>query len=260
MTEPVNPDPAGPRPADPPAPEPTRSLTGLVVGGLSLGGAQVLKGVRLLEEAAAEAPPPEPSDPETSTTAATTSPPPFTQADLVRQGMAGFVIDSQRRMTRRAATLEADVRRLSRRIQWSRLPGSGRASQTLAGRMARMEARGRRELSRYAAIGQAQEHDAARVAGTAFHRVADTGVDEITTITVTRVVESDVVHELFISQSSTMFEDLVDLIRERADALDDALEHLARRFFRRGRPRPEGGVPWLPAAHLASSAAPEKVS
>ena len=63
-------------------------------------------------------------------------------------------------------------------------------------------------------------------------------IDEVVTLAVHRVLESPAIREAVYEESSHLMEDLVDDTRARALAADDAAERVARKTFRRGRPRP----------------------
>lgn len=219
-------------PPTPPSPEPERvSLAGLLLGGASLGLAQALKGLRRLERDSAAAPLPPPSRPSE------------TEADLVRHTLTGFAVEAGRASARDAATVVRTSRSLTRRLPVSRLPGAGLFLSTARSQADRLESRGRREVERYAAVGRAEEARAGATADSTFQQVAATSIDQIAELSVTRLVESDRIHELLVAQSSTLLEDLVDTVRAYADRWNDEAETWARRVFRRGRPRPPLVIP-----------------
>lgn len=213
--------------------------------------AQVLKGLRRLERNVAAPRPPQapqpPGPPPAATRGQRRVPPPprpsETEADLVRHALIGFAAESGRATAHDAATVVRTSRSLARRVPVSRVPGADLLLRSARRQADQLETRGRREVERYAAVGRAEETRAAAVADTTFQQVAATSIDEITELSVTRLVESDRVHELLLNQSSTLLEDLVDTVRAYADRWNDRAEIWARRVFRRGRPRPPLVVP-----------------
>ncbi len=222
-------------PRNPPVPSPPAaknvSLAGLLLGGVSLGLAQTLRGLRRLERESAETPLPPPSRSSE------------TETDLVRHALTGFAVEAGRASARDAATVARTSRLLARRLPVSRLPGAGLALDAARSEADRLETRGRRVVERFAEVGRVEEARAGATADSTFQQVAATSIDQIAELSVTRLVESDRIHELLVSQSSTLLEDLVDTVRAYADRWNDEAEAWARKVFRRGRPRPPLVIP-----------------
>ena len=60
-------------------------------------------------------------------------------------------------------------------------------------------------------------------------------IDEIIAVHIERIAESPEVRQMIREESTTLLEDLLDQVRDRASRADERAEQAARRIFRRGR-------------------------
>jgi uncharacterized membrane-anchored protein len=192
---------------------------------------------------------------ETPTTPEPERPAAADRRTLLRQAFLGLLLESERRLAHSAAALDESVREAPQTLEETKVPGSRRLGGFLAREMARSEARGREELERLAALGRNTEQQATGLAVSAYRDVADSVIDEMVTLAVQRILESPAIREVVRDESSHVIEDLVDHTRTRALAAAESAERLARRVFRRGRPRPEHVDAMPPAAGFVSRAA-----
>ena len=105
-----------------------------------------------------------------------------------------------------------------------------------------MEARGRAELDRLAAVGLAEEGRLAATSEAAFREAAVGIVDDVVALSIERLAESPKIRRMIRQESSTLLEDFLDGVRMWCAQGDDRVERGARRVFRRGRPRPADGA------------------
>ncbi len=152
--------------------------------------------------------------------------------------LAGLLLESSRQATQRADVFGRSVKEFADLVAGSGLPGSRRTRDAFTREAEKMEARGRAELDRLAAVGMAEEQRLTATSEAAFREAAVEIVDEVVALSIERLAESPKIRRMIRQESSTMLEDFLDGVRLWCAQGDDMVERAARRFFRRGRPRP----------------------
>ena len=236
---PQEPSPRQPIPASPPSQEQAGAAPlGLLAGGLSLLVTSIAKALDKAGAVGGQRPGARSAEkPELPV-----SPPSERSFDLVRAGLVGLIMESEKQATRGVTALDRGIRETARLVPGSDSPAGRRMRSALLRETARMEARGRAEVDRLAAIGLAEEQQAAMATEAYLRDLAAKMVDEVVSLSIQRVADSPEIHQVIRTESTGLFEDFLSRLRASCANADEVGERGARRLFRRGRPRPQAGA------------------
>lgn len=100
--------------------------------------------------------------------------------------------------------------------------------------LARVEERGRQEVTRLISAGQEREEAARDLTGAVLRDALGDAVEEVVQLSVVRVAASPAVREVIHVESSGLMEDLLDALRSRLIRADDRAERGVRRLLHLG--------------------------
>ncbi len=230
-------------PPPPPEPNPVETLVRLALGGLAIMTRHMPERTRTWEattdavlearEAAGQSTAIVPTrQPPTPTALAPATPPaPETELDKARTILLGMVVDTQQRIENalpKHPTPPPLITAMLREYE------NNPAFQGLREQVDVLAARGEQELERWAQLGRAQEERNQVLFETAIRTTTETTIHEITT--------NQEVRQLVRQQSMSVFEEIVEEIREHLISLDLFIERHLRRLFGL-RPRHEIPTP-----------------
>lgn len=162
--------------------------------------------------------------------------------DLIRAGLVGLLLQSEKQATRAVTVLNRGIQETADLVPGSGLPGSRRVRSALTREATKMEERGRAEVDRLAAIGRAEEEQVSEAMEAAARDLAAKMVDEAVSLSIERIANSPEIHEVIRLESAGVVEDLLEGVRAKCAYADERGERGARRLFRRGKPRPVTGA------------------
>ena len=170
--------------------------------------------------------------PSTPTALAPATPPArATELDKARTILLGMMVDTQQRIERALPQQPTPPPLITAMLrEYENNP----AFQGLREQVDRLATRGEQELERWAQVGRAQEERNQVLFETAIRTTTETTIHEITT--------NQEVRQLVRQQSMSVFEEIVEEIREHLISLDLFVERHLRRLFRL-RPRHEIPTP-----------------
>ncbi len=230
-----------------PEPNPVETLVRLALGGLAVMTRNLPERTRTWEaktdtvieaRQAAEhrtAIVPTRQSPTTTALAPASPPAPETELDKARTILLGMMVETQQRIQQALPQNPTPPPLITAMLrEYENNP----AFQGLRDQVNAFAARGEQELERWAQAGRAQEERNQVLFETAIRTTTETTIHEITT--------NQEVRQLVRQQSMSIFEEIVDEIREHLISLDLFLERHLRRLFRL-RPRHE--IPTPPFAN-----------
>ncbi|NJL03525.1 MAG: hypothetical protein HC911_01140 [Chloroflexaceae bacterium] len=228
-------------PPPPPEPHPVETLVRLALGGFAIMTRNMPERTRTWEtqtdtalkirQAAERSTALAPTRPSPTTTALDSAPPPETELDKARTILLGMVVDTQQRIENALPQNPTPPPLITAMLrEYENNP----AFQGLREQVDVLAARGEQELERWAQAGRTQEERNQVLFQTAIRTTTETTIHEITT--------NQEVRQLVRQQSVSVFEEIVEEIREHLISLDLFIERYIRRLFGR-RPRHEIPTP-----------------